>query len=74
MVRDKQYYLKRIARYSRLAEKYWSQGSDEIYRTNFAKYLRLNFRYSIARKKQALVCIAATKVLTDQELEELNLK
>lgn len=74
MVKDEQYYIKQIARYSRLTDKYWSQGNNGVYKTNFAQYLRLNFRYSIARKKQALVCIAATKFLTEQELEELNIK
>ena len=73
MGKDKKYYIKQLARYSRLTNKYWSQLNDKANRVNFSEYLRLSFRYTSARKKQHLAFITATKFLTDKDLEEFNI-
>lgn len=73
MVKGKQYYIKSIARYSRLAKKYRLQLNDKANRVNFSQYLRLSFRYTSARKKQHLAFITATKFLTDKDLEEFDI-
>ena len=72
MVRDKKYYIKQLAKYSRLSMKYWLQLNDKVNRTNFSQYLRLSFRYASARKRHYLAFITASKFMTDQELEEFN--